>query len=332
MWIFSSTAPVQHRVGGDPGSWGTKIRTVGYRALYIGSMLVLSLLVFMITALLGAIICRLSALEFSGHEHPNMFHAVRFARGHLLAFLKAPLLPFAIILFLGVATGCVGLIGAIPYVGEIIIGLAFVLFLVVGFIVMLLMLGLLGGFNLLYPTLAVEGADSFDALSRAFAYVYARPWRLIFYAIINLVYFVITLLFVGFAVYLMLAFSHAFVSWGMTLFGSLEGTYSGFPKLETLWPVPRVNHLVQPINWWAMSVTEFIGACLLHFWVFTAITCIGAYAVSYYFSSNTIMYLLLRRAEDGQGLNEIFNDETAAEQPVPAPETAAKAGDSALSQ
>lgn len=305
VWLFSATAPIQYRAEGN------LLATIGVRAAYLASLLVLTVLGFLIAALLGAIICRLSALEFSGHEHPNMYHAVRFARGHLLAFLKAPLLPFAIILFLGVATACVSLVGAIPFAGEILIGLVFILFLVVGFIVMLLTLGLLGGFNLLYPTLAVEGSDSFDSLSRAFAYVYARPWRLVFYAILNLIYFIVTVMFVSFAVYLLLAFTHAFVSWGMTLFGTLEGAYTGLPKLETMWPMPRVNRLVQPINWWAMSLTEFIGACMLHFWVFTVITCIGAYTVSYYFSSNTILYLLLRRAEDGQGLNEIFEEDAA---------------------
>ena len=39
----------------------------------------------------------------------------------------------------------------------------------------LILLGLTGGFNLMYPTIAVEGSDSFDAISRSFSYVYARP-------------------------------------------------------------------------------------------------------------------------------------------------------------
>ena len=60
-------------------------------------------------------------------------------------------------------------------------GITLVVVLVGGLVVMLLTLGILGGFNLLYPTMAVEGSDSFDALSRSFAYVYARPcaWRFI---------------------------------------------------------------------------------------------------------------------------------------------------------
>ena len=37
--------------------------------------------------------------------------------------------------------------------------------------------GTVGGFGLMYPTVAVEGSDSFDAISRSFSYVFARPWR-----------------------------------------------------------------------------------------------------------------------------------------------------------
>jgi len=110
--------------------------------------------------------------------------------------------------------------GAVPFVGPVILGLVFFVFLGVSFVLMLLLLGILGGFNLLYPTIAVEGADSFDAMSRSFAYVYARPWRLLIYTVISLIYGVVTFLFVSFAVFLILFLTHTFVGWGMDLFGN----------------------------------------------------------------------------------------------------------------
>ena len=117
----------------------------------------------------------------------------------------------------------VSMLGRIPFIGPIIIGLFFFLFLAVGFVLMLLVLGILGGFNLLYPTIAVEGADAFDAMSRSFAYVYARPWRLLFYTLVSLIYGVITFLFVSFAVYLILLITHTFAGWGTNLFGAPYG-------------------------------------------------------------------------------------------------------------
>src|ERR1051325_7446328 len=153
----------------------------------------------------------------------------------------------------------VAMLGAIPYIGPIILGAAFFGFLAVAFVLMLLLLGVLGGFNLLYPTVAVEGADAFDAMSRSFAYVYARPWRLLFYTVISLVYGVLTFLFVSFAVYVILLLAYTFVGWGMNFFGMNYGDYSGVPELQTLWPKPEYLRLNAPANWWAMSWPEWIG-------------------------------------------------------------------------
>ena len=186
---------------------------------------------------------------------------------------------------------------------------------------MLLVLGILGGFNLLYPTIAVEGSDAFDAMSRSFAYVYARPWRLLFYTVVSLIYGVITYLFVSFAVYLVLFITHTFAGWGTNFFGNANGHYSGLPKLETLWPTPKLDHLIAPTNWYAMNGTEYVGALFLHFWVYLFIVSLGAYVISYYFSSNTILYLLLRRSVDGQSTTDVFLDEPAT---PPAPAEPAK--------
>ena len=158
---------------------------------------------------------------------------------------------------------------------------------------------------LLYPTIAVEGADSFDAMSRSFAYVYARPWRLAFYTVTSLVYGVVTFLFVSFAVFLILFLTHTFVGWGMDLFGAHYGALSGVPALETMWPTPQFMNLAARVNWYVLSWPEFFGALLLHFWLYLLISGIGAYVISYYFSSHTIIYLLLRRSVDGQNLREV---------------------------
>ena len=60
-----------------------------------------------------------------------------------------------------------------------------------------------------------------------------------------------------------------------------------------------------------MSWSEYLGSLFLHFWVFLLISAIGAYVISYYFSTHTIIYLLLRRSVDGQGLREVYLEEPA---------------------
>jgi len=336
-WLFSATAPMQYR-STEAGWYGTAW-TYAHRGAYLLSLLLLAGFCLVVVAMSGGIICRLSALEFAGHDKPSVAEVVGFVMKRFWDLVRAPLMPFAILLFVGLVITVVGLIGAVPWFGEMFVGLFFLLFLVAGFVAMLVLLGILGGFNLLYPTIAVEGSDSFDAMSRGFAYVYARPWRLLFYSIVSLVYGVVTFLFVAFAVYLILAITHVFLGWGMGLFGNLHGTYSGLPKLETMWPSPHVQQLSSPTNWWAMNWSEWFGAIALHFWLYLLISCVGAYVISYYHSSNTIIYFLLRRSVDGQSLTEVFDGDadtaktvaatSPASPPAAAPEAAPPLSDPA---
>ena len=322
MWLFSGTAPMQWRPEGGTDSWSGWLKMLAYRALYLASLLVLTVFSLVIMAFTGATISRLSALEMAGIERAPLKDVMLFAVRRLWVFVKAPVTPFLILLAVGVLLGVAGLIGAIPFIGEIILGVLFILLIVVAFVMMLLLLGILGGFHLLYPTIAVEGSDAFDAMSRSFAYVYARPWRLLFYSVVSLIYGVVTFLFVSFAIYLVLLLVHTFVGWGTSIFGYNHGWYTGLPKLDTPWTLPEFSHLSAPPNWYAMSWTEFVGAQFLHFWVYLLINCIGAYVISYYFSTHTIIYLLLRRSVDGQSTTEVYLDDgdvAAAPAPLAAP-------------
>lgn len=315
-WLFSGTGPIQYRPA-NTETWGGWLRMVGYRLMYLLSLMAFAVFSLMVMAFAGASIARLSALEMAGYERPPLMEVFRFAWRRLWVFVKTPLAPFLILLVIGLALTAGGFLGAIPYVGEILLGMFFIGFLVIAVVLMLLLLGIIGGFNLLYPTVAVEGADAFDAMSRSFAYVYARPWRLLFYSVTALIYGVVTFLFISFAVYLILILTHTFVGWGTSVFGFNYGAFSGLPKLDTLWPEPRFMRLVSPINWYAMSWSEFFGALFLHFWVFFLITGIGAYVISYYFSIHSIIYLLLRRSVDGQDIREVYL-ETDEHKPAPA--------------
>jgi hypothetical protein len=307
-WLFTGAAPMQWRPApaDTAGAW---FQMIAYRVLYLVSLTALAVFSLLMLALAGASIARLSALELAGIERAPLRDVFFFTIRRLWIFIKAPVSPFLILLAVGLLMALVSMFGAVPYIGPILLGLVFFAFLGVSFVLMLLLLGILGGFNLLYPTIAVEGADSFDAMSRSFAYVYARPWRLMVYTVTSLIYGVATFLFVSFAVFLILFLTHTFVGWGMNIFGAHDGAFSGLPALDTLWPAPQFLRLVSPVNWYVMDWPEYLGSLLLHLWVFLLITGIGAYVISYYFSSHTIIYLLLRRSVDGQDLREVYLEE-----------------------
>jgi hypothetical protein len=167
-WLVSATAPMQWRplAGGDaagkPLTWGGRSKMIAYRGVYVLSLLVLLLFAIIVLALTGATISRLSALELAGIERASLTEVFLFSYRRLWVFIKAPITPFLILLVVGLFITAISLLGAIPYAGEIILGILFIGLLVVGFVLMLLVLGVLGGLNLLFPTIAVEGSDAFD--------------------------------------------------------------------------------------------------------------------------------------------------------------------------
>ena len=164
-----------------------------------------------------------------------------------------------IVLVVGLVPLLAGLLASIPVLGSIvnlIMAALFVLILAAGFIMTLVLLGTFGGFNLMYPTIAVEGSDSFDAISRSFSYVYARPWRMLFYTIVSIIYGALCYLFVRLFIMLMLSLTHHFV--GAGYFAEAQNLA---PLWSTMWPGPQhTGTLSYPIDWLSLRWDQKLAA------------------------------------------------------------------------
>ena len=259
-------------------------------------------------SVLGGAISRIAAVHVARDEKISVRQALTFSGSKLLSFIFAPVIPVLIILGIGALIGVVSLVLLhIPYAGPIAVGLLFFLALLGGFVVTLVTLGTLGGFNLMYPTVAVEGSDSFDAISRSFSYVFARPWRMLWYTLVAVVYGAICYLFVRFFVWMMLSATWFFVNWFLT---GQPRTY--WPAIwpqphDPLWPMPYSPDY-DSLKW-----TDKVGAGLIVWWVYLVIGLVGAFAISFYFSANTIIYYLMRREVDATELDDVYVEETEDE-------------------
>lgn len=274
-----------------------------------------------IVALFGGAVHRIAALHLARDEKISMMQALRFSAGKFVNFFVAPLIPLAFVLLIGGLVALGGLVGNIPYVGEILMGALFILALVGGMLAAFLLVGLIGGVGLMYPTIAVEGSDSFDAISRSFSYIFARPWRAGLYGLVALVYGVATYLFVRLFVWLGLWAAHTFVGWGVFTGGKTLG--SAADKLDVLWTEPTYGNLFGSFSWAAMNGSETIGAVLIGVWVFLAASLVVAYGLSYVASSTTAIYYLLRRQVDATDLDDVYveeGEEPAAPAAAPAVE------------
>jgi hypothetical protein len=281
-------------------------------------LLVVSLAVW---ALFGGAIHRMTALHSAREEKISIVQALKFALGKWPSFFTAPLIPLAVVFVLGGIILVGSLVANIPYAGAPLVGFLFFLALGLGLAIAFVLVGLISGLGLMYPTIAVEGSDSFDAFSRSFAYVYARPWHAGLYALVALVYGVVCYLFVRFFAFLALTATYLFMRWGVWTGGEALGQSD---KIPVIWKKPTWDSLYGNFHWDAMSGSETVAAVFIWVWVALVAAVVGAFLVSYLSSSATIIYFLLRRKVDATDLDDVYvqeSPETPAETPGPVAQT-----------
>lgn len=270
-------------------------------------------------AVFGGAIYRIAALHAAREEKMSAMQALRFSIGKFLSFLTAPLLPLGLMLLVGVGIMLAGLVLNLAVL-DAVVGLLFVLVLIAGLAIAFLLVGWFFGGSLMYPTIAVEGSDSFDAMSRSFSYVLNRPWRSLLYGLVAVVYGTITYLFVRFFVFLALISSRAFLK---VTVGMGETMGPAADKVDVVWAQPTFDNLWGSFNWEAMGwFTDNITATLIGFWTFLLAGLVLAYLVSYFASASTVIYLLLRRQVDATDTDDVYVEE--ADENLPAVEPTAK--------
>lgn len=269
-----------------------------YHTLYSVLFFAFVLLVF---SLAGGAICRMTALQFALGRRVGLDEAWRFSTQRIVSLVAAPVGPLVIAFLLGLPIVALGALGNIPVVGELLTGLLLPVTLVAGLFIAVLLIGAAAGLSLMSPAIAYEDSDSFDAISRAFSSVYARPWRMAFYSLAAALYGVVCYLFVRFFAFLVLWSTREFLQLG------LRDT-----KLDALWPAPSIASLLgtaaAPEGW-----SLWLAAFFIRVWVLVVVGLTTSFVISFYFSASTIIYALMRNRVDGTALDEV--QMTAAESP-----------------
>ena len=158
-------------------------------------LFLLLLWMLMMWAFFGGVITRMAVVQIAGKEGGGLRDAIRFVKARYLSYLFSPIVPIGLIF--AVVLGCIffGLFNLIPGFGDIFDGFFWWIPLGAGFVMALLVVGLVG-YPLMYTTLSAEGSDTFDALSRSYNYVYESPWHYIWYGFVSAIYGAALVLFV----------------------------------------------------------------------------------------------------------------------------------------
>lgn len=232
--------------------------------------------------LFGGAIARIAAVELATEEHVGLMAALRFAARKWISHFVAPLLPLA-----GIATAAVPAILVAWLlrfdVGLFLLALAWPVLLLLGFIIVLLLLGLLFGWPLMWPTISAEGTDSFDALSRSYAYVFQRPLHYLFYA----------------------AVAAVLGGLGWLLVKNLAAAVALATYWSASWTAGN-DRLQQIISGEALEGIAHAGAVVIRYWVGCVKLLATGFFFGYFWVASTAIYFLLRRDVDNAPIDEVF--------------------------
>ncbi len=238
-------------------------------------------------ALAGGAIARIAVVRAAGEPGIGLVSAVRFALRRSIALIAAPLTPLLVVAFFGVGCAAFGLLYRLPgTIGPIVATILGFLPMIAGLVMALILLGLALGWPLMIVTVAAEGEDAPDALSRSYSYVNQRlPRYLVHLAIawaIGAVGLIVAIL-----------FSEAVLGlagWGVGLGAPDDPNSLGrIEESRAVW--------IGLVDW------------LVHAWIY-----------SYFWSSASILYLILRRDVDGTDWHDIYQPRHDADAFAPAPE------------
>ncbi len=240
----------------------------------------LILLLLPVWATGGGAISRMAAVDLAADLNMSIREALAFALPRVLSFTFSLALPLIFMLVIA---------GAIKFSGAVLLGLPgldilgavlYALLLFAGFVLVLLAIGFAAGQSLLVPAVATEGTDALDAVQRAYSYVLGRPGRLVIYASIVLLLGAVSYVIAEWAVAAVIDWTHALAT------SELRDT-----RIDNLAPA---------------DADPSIAGRILLFWETLAALILPAFAVSYYFSASTALYLLLRRVNDEQDIREVW--------------------------
>lgn len=315
---FAGASPVRNLILMEYGCWWMFRHHPFFSILFWGGAL-------FIWSLIGGAICRLAATQLAREEKLTATQGLVYARRRIFGgFMLAPMVPIGFVLITALLMAIGGMLLRIPGL-DMLMGLAFPLAIIGGFVVAILLIGLLLGGSLFWPAVAAEGSDGFDAFSRGLSYVLSRPWKAVLYAILMVIYGAICWLIANCFVSFALMLTRGIVGAGAAWFGlwNRPGTPISGSKLNVLWPTMGPSGVYAWPDWSQLAFYEKFTALMIGICVLIVLGLLWAFLASFYLSGSTVIYFLLRRDVDGTDMDEVLADEQseviAAPAATPAP-------------
>lgn len=245
----------------------------------------------------GGALARMTVCQFTGRARLTATEALQFAAGSWWRLALTPLLPLALVAVMAIVLMAAGWLLLLPFM-DLIGGPLYGLALLIGLLMAFLLLVYVVALALMVPAVATENCDPFESLQRSYGYVLARPLHLLGYGVVALA---------GLALGYLLV--HLFAGTTLNLTAACAGTWvneqtmagTGGSELATLSAAAAPSSGATDLSWHQRWARGWMG-----FWETLMSGVVVAFVISYVYAASTIVYLLMRRAADGQDVGEIW--------------------------
>ncbi len=222
-------------------------------------------------SLFGVSLCRLAAIQFARDEVGSFRRAIQFGISRWRRAVVSPLIPLAVAILVMFGVCFLVLPSHLPLIGQVWLYVASPALLAGGCAVVVLLLAAVVGWPLMIAAIAVDDCDGFGGLSRSYSFWTGRPFHTIGFALVAYV----------FEAFVLSIAAHFFDgAIAMALFGATLAT-SDAAQLAT------IAHACRTV----------------------ANVLLGTFEISLFWTSVTIVYLLLREAVDQRPLDQVAPDD-----------------------
>jgi len=261
-------------------------------------------------------VARATYMQLKGNTFYTWKEAFNFSlKKKGASVISTPVTIFAIIFFTCVGGYIVGLLGKIPYLGELGISLFTVLWFGAAFFVVFVSLALIVALFLAPSIIATTDDDAFEGMFQSFSVLWAQPWRFILYEVLLVVVMVLSFGTFAFfmkkawivmnqiflagmgdkfadvsygASYLLQSWFYPAVAWVRAVLGDYSGYFFYSRELMSL-TLPLITN----ISSWIMAILLLI---------------IGGFAISYpmavFNAGNCLVFLVIKKKKDDENLLE----------------------------
>lgn len=243
----------------------------------------------LVWAFFGGAITRSAVMRLGCEERVSLRASLKFALKRLRFYFSAPVSPLIGVLVCAAFVFVAGLLMKLD-IGVVLVAILWFLVLLAGFVMALLLLGLLAGWPLSWGNVSADGGDSFEALQHIYDYPLKRPLHLLFYLLVALLFGHLCWWLVDLFADAILNLSYWATSWG-------TGNKRMFGEILTAEEPPQSGALL------------VFGNDILQFWTNVIRTVVMAFVFGFFWCAVSAIYLVLRLNVEEKEFDEIYLEE-----------------------